>query len=39
MPSPFMTLGLLSLACIPDLRLTNRGYVDCRTYEFAPLVE
>lgn len=38
MPSPFMTMALLSLACIPDLRLTNRGLVDCRTYEFAPLV-
>ena len=37
MPSPFMTLGLLSLACIPELRLTNRGYVDCRTYEFVPV--
>lgn len=38
MPSPFMTLGLLSLACIPDLRLTNRGYVDCNTYQFVPIV-
>jgi len=38
MPSPFMTMGLLSLACIPDLRLTNRGYVDCNTYRFVPIV-
>ena len=38
MPSPFMTLGLLSLACIPDLRLTDRGYVDCNTYKFVPIV-
>ena len=38
MPSPFMTLGLLSLACIPKLRLTDRGYVDCDTYEFVPLL-
>ena len=37
MPSPFMTLGLFSLACIPQLRLTNRGYVDCNTYTFVPL--
>ena len=37
MPSPFMTMGLLSLACIPDLRLTNRGYVDCNTYRFVPI--
>lgn len=38
MPSPFMTMALLSLACIPELRLTNRGLVDCRTFEFVPLV-
>lgn len=37
MPSPFMTLGLLSLACIPELRLTDRGYVDCTSYRFVPL--
>ena len=37
MPSPFMTLGLLSLACIPHLRLTDRGYVDCDRFEFVPL--
>lgn len=38
MPSPFMTMGLLSLACLPELRLTNRGLVDCRTFEFVPLI-
>lgn len=38
MPSPFMTMGLLSLACIPELRLTDRGYVDCTKYQFVPLV-
>ena len=38
MPSPFMTMALLSLACIPDLRLTNRGYVDCHSYQFVPVV-
>ena len=32
LPSPFMTMALIPLACIPDLRLTNRGLVDCRTY-------
>lgn len=37
MASPFMTMGLLSLACIPELRLTNKGYVDCINYLFAPL--
>ena len=38
MPSPFMTMGLTSLACLPDLRLTNRGLVDCLTFQFIPLV-
>ena len=28
-----MTMALLSLACIPELRLTNRGLVDCRTFQ------
>ena len=37
MPSPFMTMGLTSLACLPDLRLTNRGLVDCNAFEFVPL--
>ena len=37
MPSPFMTLALISLACIPERRLTNRGYVDCLNYEFEDL--
>ena len=38
MPSPFMTMALIPLACLPDLRLTNRGLVDCRTFSFVPLV-
>ena len=38
MPSPFMTMGLMSLACIPDLRLTNKGYVNCLTFEFEDLL-
>ena len=38
MPSPFMTLSGISLACIPELRLTNQGYVDCRTFCSVPLV-
>jgi len=28
MPSPFMTMALIPLACIPRLRLTNRGLVN-----------
>lgn len=38
MPSPFMTMGGMSLACIPELRLTNKGYVNCLTFEFEPLI-
>lgn len=35
--SAFMTLALLSLACLPELRLTNRGYVDVQKFEFTSL--
>jgi len=35
--SPYMTLALTSLACLPELRLTNRGLVDCRTFAFTEL--
>lgn len=35
--APFMTMALLSLACLPELRLTNRGLVDCRTFQKAEL--
>ena len=38
MPSPFMTMALIPLACLPELRLTNRGLVDCTTFQFAELV-
>ncbi len=38
MESPFMTMGLLSLPCIPTLRQTNRGYVNCGTFEFEDLI-
>ena len=37
LPSPFMTMALSSLACIPELRLTDKGLVDCRSFEFADL--
>ncbi|MFP5527428.1 adenine deaminase [Peptococcus simiae] len=37
MASPFMTMALISLACLPDLRLTNRGLVDCHRFAFVPL--
>ena len=35
--SPYMTMALIPLACLPELRLTNRGLVDCRTFSFADL--
>ena len=38
MPSPFMTMGVMSLACVPELRLTNRGYVNCLTFEMEDLL-
>ncbi len=38
LPSPFMTMALIPLACLPELRLTNRGLVDCRTFQFTDLI-
>jgi adenine deaminase len=38
LPSPFMTMGVMSLACVPFLRLTNRGYVNCVTFKMELLV-
>lgn len=35
--SPFMTMALIPLACLPDLRLTNRGLVDCNAFCFTEL--
>lgn len=31
--SPFMTMALLSLAVIPELRLTNKGLIDTETFK------
>jgi len=39
MVSPFMTMALIPLACLPELRLTNRGLVDCTTFSFVPLIK
>ena len=33
----FMTMALIPLACLPELRLTDRGLVDCTTFSFADL--
>lgn len=38
LPSPFMTMALIPLACLPELRITNRGLVDCRTFQFVDLI-
>ena len=38
LPSPFMTMALIPLACLPETRLTNRGMVDCRTFQFMDLI-
>jgi len=35
--SPYMTFALTSLACLPELRVTNRGLVDCCTFEMTEL--
>ena len=35
---PFQTMSFLSLPVIPELRLTDRGLVDCRTFRFVPLI-
>ena len=39
LPSPFMTMALIPLACLPEIRLTNRGLVDCRTFRMMDLIE
>ncbi len=38
-PSPFMTMAIIPLACIPEIRLTDRGLVDCKTFKFVNLIE
>jgi len=36
--SPFMTMALLALPVLPELRLTNRGLVDTVNFEFVDLI-
>ena len=38
MVSPFMTMALLALAVLPELRLTNRGLVDTVNFKFVDLI-
>lgn len=35
--SPFMTNALLALAVLPELRLTNKGYVDTVNFKFVDI--
>lgn len=37
--SPFMTMALLSLAVIPELRLTNKGLVDTVNFKTLPIFD
>ncbi|MFO7850334.1 MAG: adenine deaminase [Spirochaetia bacterium] len=36
--SPFMTMALLALPVLPELRLTNRGLVDTVNFDFTELI-
>ena len=36
--SPYMTMALLSLPVLPELRITNRGLVDTIEFRFADLI-
>lgn len=36
--SPFMTMALLALAVLPELRLTNRGLIDTVNFEMVDLI-
>lgn len=36
--SPFMTMALLALPVLPELRLTNRGLVDTLNFKFVDLI-
>lgn len=38
LPSPFMTNSGLSLACIPNIRITDKGLVDCVNFRFVDLI-
>ncbi|MEM4408014.1 MAG: adenine deaminase C-terminal domain-containing protein, partial [Candidatus Caldarchaeum sp.] len=36
--SPFMTISLLSLSVIPELRITDKGLLDTVTFQFVDIV-
>ena len=35
--TPFMYLGFLALSVIPELRITDQGIVDVRSFQLVPL--
>ena len=37
LPDPFMILSFLSLAVIPELKLTDKGLVDVNRFKVVPL--
>jgi adenine deaminase len=37
LPSPFMAMSFLALSVIPELKITDRGYVDVERFELVPL--
>ncbi|PIE70135.1 MAG: adenine deaminase [Deltaproteobacteria bacterium] len=37
LPDPFMTLGFLALAVIPELKITDHGLVDVDAFQVVPL--
>ncbi len=37
LPDPFIAMSFLSLVPIPELRLTDKGLVDAKKFEFVPL--
>lgn len=39
LPNPFMALSFLALPVIPDLKITDRGLVDVRKFDFVSLFE
>ena len=36
---PFMTLSFLALPVIPELKITDRGYFDVKTFRFVDVSE
>lgn len=37
-PHPFMTLAFLALSVIPELKITDRGYVDVTLFDLVPVL-